>query len=206
MTVYAPTDHTSITIHPENGGCGEEHKAGLLESGEVFRINCPQCEPVILRMRTGWAATPEGVALTPDEIGEAERAETNAKRQQNRTWGDPTLIGDAIRDAMLGPGGRRQQVEAPSLLAQIAALEPEERAALAGMLLASNAGTMAVGSSTSAQLSIKPTQPVDGDDEPEPVAASLDVPDAPSSTAVDNPVDAPAEPARRGPGRPRTRA
>lgn len=208
MTAYAPTDCTSIAVHPENGGCGEEHKAGLLEPGELFRLNCPQCEPVILRMRTGWAATPEGVALTPDEIGEAERAETNAKRQQNRTWGDPALIGDAIRDAMLGPGGRQQQAEPPSLLAQIAALAPEERAALAGMLMASNSGTTAVGSSSSAQLSIEPTQSGGGDEEgePEPVAATLDgMPAAPLSTPVDNPVDTPVEPVRRGPGRPRTR-
>jgi hypothetical protein len=206
VTVYAPTDHTSITVHPENGGCGEEHKAGLLEEGELFRINCPACEPFILKMRTGWSATPEGVALTPDEIGEVEHAERDAKRQQNRTWGDPRLIGDAIAKAFGMGGGQvpAAMVESPSLLAQIAALAPEERAALAGMLLASGGGTVAVGSGESAQLSIEPTtQPVDDESEPAPVAATLDAPDVPPSTPVDNPVDAPAGPVRRGPGRPR---
>lgn len=193
MTVFAPTDHTSITVHPENGGCGEEHKAGILEPGELFRINCPQCEPVILGMRTGWAATPDGVSLTPDEIGEAERAETNAKRQQTRTWGDPRLIGDAIRDAMLGPGGNAPQQQ-PSLLAQIAALSSEERAALAGMLLASDDTNTAVGAGASAQLSLEPATQPTGDGGEAPTLGGSD-----ASTPADG------APEKRGPGRPRTR-
>lgn len=187
MTVYAPTDHTSITIPAERGGCGMEHKAGLLEPGEKFRINCPACEPFILKMRTGWAATPEGVSLTPDEIGEVERDERDAKRQQNRTWGDPSVFASEFAKAI--GAGSRAQVETPTLLAQIASLAPEERAALAGMLLASSVDTVAVGGSAQ-QLSI---EPADSDEEP------------PAGEESPASVVAAEEPVRRGPGRPRTR-
>ncbi len=184
MTVYAPSDHTSIHIPADRGGCGESHYRGITETGDpaVFSVNCPKCEPHIMAMKTGWAATPAGVSLTPDEIGEAEASEASAKRQQNRTWGDPSVFAAEFAKAIgAGPG----QTQSPSLLAQIAALSSEERAALAGMLLA--------GAPVAAET---PTEADDaaasGDDGAEPmlppVAVSGDV-----------------EPVKRGPGRPRIR-
>ena len=135
MSVFLPTDHLSITVPVERGGCGEPHDGG--PAGERGEVVCEKCEPIILAMKTGAAVTPEGVALTPDEIAETERAERDADRRRNRTWGDPSSL--AAEFAKIT--GSQAPAEAPSLLAQIAALSSEERAALTGMLLASQADT-----------------------------------------------------------------
>jgi hypothetical protein len=136
MTVYAPTDSRAITIPVERGGCGQPHEAGDLAEGARFVVDCPRCEPHIIGARLGWAHTPHGVALTPDEIASVEQDEARAKREQNRTWGSPDALAHTFAAAMAkqvsGGGG-----SAPSLLEQIAALTGEERAALAAMLTAS---------------------------------------------------------------------
>lgn len=128
MTAYAPSDVRSITV-PH--GCGEPHEAGDLAEGERFAIDCPDCEPHILAMAGhGWAMDPLQVALTPDERARFEALEANAKAQQATTWADPRAIGNAVA-AALGVSG---QTSAPSLLEQIKAMSPEDKAALAGLL------------------------------------------------------------------------
>jgi hypothetical protein len=123
MTVYAPTDVQSITIPTDRGGCGQSHEAGELAPGRRFSIDCPACEPLIVGLRTGWAATPIGVHLTPDEIAEDEAAEALAIRERNRTW------------AQRGPaGGQDGPARTPSMLELFAAASADERAALAAML------------------------------------------------------------------------
>lgn len=136
MTMYAPTDFQSITVA---GGCGEPHqKADDLPAGERYSMNCPACEAVLTKERLGWAPTPEGVALTPDEIGEVERAEDAAKRATNRTWSDPANLAEMFAGVVKGASAAG---EGKSLLAQIADLNPDERAALRAMLNATDAPT-----------------------------------------------------------------
>lgn len=134
MTVYAPSDVRSITIPADRGGCGKSHELiGELADGDRFAIDCPACEPHIIAARTGWAHTPHGVHLTPDEIAQVEAEEARAKREQNRTWGSPEALGSAFAAAMAAKMGA-PSASAPTLMEQIVALSPEERAALGAML------------------------------------------------------------------------
>ncbi len=164
MTIYAPSDVRSILIPAERGGCGVPHEAGDLPPGEHHSVTCPQCEPHIAAMRTGWAHTLAGVHLIPDEIADAEAAEAAAARAQNRTWGDPNALGKAFREA-LGPA---VTPAVPSLLEQIAALGAHERAALAAMLAADTPSHVDNGGSSAAVNTV----PGPGQVEPE----SPDVP------------------------------
>jgi len=131
MTIYAPTDVRAITVP---AGCGVPHEAPALAEGAKWALNCPPCEGPIIAMRTGWAHTPAGVALTPDEIGVAEQEEASAARNRNRTWGDPTAVGQALAQALttVSPAA----ASTPSLLEQIAALSADERRELGLMLTA----------------------------------------------------------------------
>lgn len=134
MTVYAPSDVRSITVPTDRGGCGMPHElTGEPADGERFSVNCPACEPHIIAARIGWAHTPHGVHLTPDEIAQVEAEEARAKREQNRTWGSPEALGSAFAAAMSAKMGT-PAASAPTLMEQIAALSPEERAALGAML------------------------------------------------------------------------
>jgi len=99
MTVYAPTDVRSISIP---GGCGHSHDAGDLAEGERLIVNCPPCEPGIMATRTGWAHTPEGVHLIPDEIARVEADKREADRSKNHTWGDPHALGRALAQGLAG--------------------------------------------------------------------------------------------------------
>lgn len=127
MTVYAPTDVTSVNIPAERGGCGQSHDAGTLAPGESFVIDCPQCEPHIVGARLGFAHDPIAVALTCDELREVEAAEQSARVEQNRTWSSPAKL----RAALFGD---QQPAKQPSLLEQIQALGAEDRAVLAAIL------------------------------------------------------------------------
>lgn len=139
MTVYAPTDALSVTIPTDRGGCGLTHQV------TDRKVDCLACEPHIVGLRQGWAHTLEGVALTPDEIGEVERAEAQAKRQNQRTWADPAVLANVIGDAMRdGLANGQQPAAAPSLLAQIAGLSGQERAALRELLAATDPPVEAV--------------------------------------------------------------
>lgn len=181
MTIYAMTDVTSITIPADRGGCGDPHtRPGDLPAGERFTVTCPQCEPVIIAGSTGWAHTPDGVRLTCDEIALVEVDEARAKREQNRTWGDPKALGAAFAEALSAQMAPPPAGEPPSLLAQIAALSPEERLALGQMLAPPPATTVTVSG-----------------------AASLVTFDPASDAPGESAAQAPAENPKRAPGRPR---
>ncbi|HWB34548.1 MAG TPA: hypothetical protein VHA75_00835, partial [Rugosimonospora sp.] len=134
MTIYAPTDVRAI--HAPRG-CDTPHEAGALAPGERWALTCAPCEPHILAMRTGWAAQPDAVSLTPDERYEIELAEKTAARERNRTWGDPATLSAAFAAAIhSGPAPA-----APNLLEQLEALTADERKALRAMLSDSDAPT-----------------------------------------------------------------
>jgi hypothetical protein len=81
---YAPSDHGpsgdgtvaagTVSVAPNKGGCGQQHKIRLNADSRPM-IDCPQCGPALTGGHWGWANSPAGVPLTPDEQGEVEIAE-----------------------------------------------------------------------------------------------------------------------------------
>ena len=92
--IFAPTDTRSVTIPVDRGGCGHTHHVA------DRAVECAMCEPHIIALRHGWAHTLDKVALTCDESAEVEAAEAQAKRQNQRTWADPSVLSNVIADAM----------------------------------------------------------------------------------------------------------
>lgn len=157
MTMFAPTDVQSVTI-PR--GCNQTHLAP--GNGEPFALNCPLCEIALAEIPSlGWAAAQSGVKPTCDEVAAAERAERDAKKA-----GVGALNALALGQLGAGGGGR-------TLVEQILALSPTERAALRVLL---------------------------GGDADAPAAGQL--PQLPAVVEGGEPAPAPA-PVKRGPGRPR---
>jgi hypothetical protein len=84
MTDMAPAgDRAAGTVSlPEHrGGCGRQHTVTLDEDDRPV-ISCPACAPALIGGHHGWAASPAGVPLTPDEIGEREVAERDGVAMQ----------------------------------------------------------------------------------------------------------------------------
>ena len=89
MTAFARHDLNSITIPAETGGCGQPHEREIVNLAEtkrrkdpeapkfadVFPVDCPLCEPILLSPLHGWAKDPLEVELTPDEVKAKERLE-----------------------------------------------------------------------------------------------------------------------------------
>lgn len=121
----------AVSVAQHAGGCGQQHKVQVDDQHRAY-VACDECAPVLMGMPgAGWAATPNGVALTPDELGERELAERDGVAMQ-RIW-QKSLMEDFLtrqREDKAGrsPGG------APSLVEQLAALSPEDKAAVAQML------------------------------------------------------------------------
>lgn len=121
--IYAPSDVQSITAP---GGCGQPHSK--TDPDQPFTVECAPCEPQIIGLKLGWGYAPHQVAPTCDELAIAEAADQQAKRQQNLAWGSPDTIAKSFAAAM------QQPAQPKSLLEQLAALGPEDRAAVRAML------------------------------------------------------------------------
>jgi len=128
MTLYAPSDVRAILVPQERGGCGQPHEAGTLAEGEHFAITCPECEAHVNTLGHGWAPDPLQVAMTPDERAQFEALSKQAQARQATTWADPDAIGKAVATAL------GVQAQPTSLLDQLRALSPDDKAALAGIL------------------------------------------------------------------------
>lgn len=112
MTLYAMSDVSGINIHEENGGCGQPHDVEVDENGRKY-LNCPACEPAVMRIGYGWSATPGGVLSTPDEIAEHERLEKESAR-----LGAQNLISQ-----LRGAAGQSAQAAPQGLLDQMAVMQ-----------------------------------------------------------------------------------
>jgi hypothetical protein len=146
MTVaYAPADHAPsldgriapghITRPVSAGGCGVCHEIQVDERGHAF-LDCDQCAPALVGGHWGWAATPGGVPLTPDELAERELAERDAHAGQNAMMRAMT---DSFVQAVNGggfqfPGLTAAPAPQKSLVEQIAEMSAADKAALAAML------------------------------------------------------------------------
>jgi hypothetical protein len=137
MTDTGPSDDGtvaagSVSLPEHKGGCGKSHRVFLNEDGRPC-IQCAACAPALIGGHYGWAASPAGVPLTPDEQGEVQIAEREgqvAMRMAMKAMGD--TVGRMVQ-------GQQQQQEAPvlsasALAAQLAALSPAERAEIGKLL------------------------------------------------------------------------
>jgi hypothetical protein len=170
-----------IRLPTDRGGCGNEHEIETSDRGYAF-IDCPRCAPALVGSHYGWAATPGGVPLTPDELGDRELAERDAKSSQNTLL--RAMTDSFVKAVQTGPGFQFPSEDspagkAPSLLDQIKAMSAEEKAALASVL--APAGEI-------------PAKTSDANDDEPPKHKDAEPPAKHTDTA----------PVKRGPGRPRT--
>lgn len=95
MTVYARSDITTVAV----AEAGHSHTKKPRD--DRFIINCPACEPELVKM--GWATAPMLVELTPDEVREAENAERDiALFQQQQVAASAREASAAIRATSRG--------------------------------------------------------------------------------------------------------
>lgn len=132
MTVYAPSDVRAVSMA---GGCGEGHTAGDLPAGRRFAVNCPDCEPLLTANTSlGWASTPDGVALTPDERAELDANKAAAERAQvlaMQVFG--AQMANLMRSGALTPAAAEAEPTADDLTdADLEAMEAKIAAVRAG--------------------------------------------------------------------------
>lgn len=186
MSDLAPADDGTreagtVSIPPTSGGCGNQHAVRVDGDHRPF-VDCDLCAPVLIAMPgAGWAATPNGVALTPDEIAERELAERDGTAMQRVMMKSVTdhFIESMHQKAELA---KTPQASAADLFK---ALSPAERAEFAAMLGAAHP---------------TPAEPVKGTGVSAQAASKTAVKDDDEDDGQDT---EPAKPATRGPGRPR---
>jgi hypothetical protein len=116
----------TVSVPPDRGGCGDQHTVETDHTGHPY-ITCGVCAPVLIGGMYGWANTPAGVPLTPDEQSEVETAEREGQQMQRvamRTMG--AHLADMVK-------AQHQPTEQPvlsasSLAAQLAVLSAEDKA------------------------------------------------------------------------------
>ena len=86
---YGPSDHgPSADGHVAAGavtvgnGCGEGHQVQVDDNGRPY-IECDICAPILMGSHWGWAATPHGVPLTPDEQADRELSSRDAGKARD---------------------------------------------------------------------------------------------------------------------------
>jgi hypothetical protein len=123
----------TISVPVSRGGCGEQHTAFVNEDGRVC-IKCPSCAPVMVGSHHGWAATPAGVPLTPDEQGEVQVAEREGQVAMRMAM---KAMGDTVGRMVQGDGKAAKAepvLNASTLAAQLATMTAAERAEIASLL------------------------------------------------------------------------
>jgi hypothetical protein len=124
-----------VSIPRDAGGCGEQHRARVDDQGHPY-IQCDVCAPVLTGTGYGFASTPAGVPLTPDEMGEVEIG----KRQGERSYSMAMQAMGETMGRMLQQGqipgsplpAAAPQLDVAGLKALLGSLSPAERAALLG--------------------------------------------------------------------------
>ena len=86
---YAPSDHGpsadgrvaagAVTVA---GGCGTCHQIQVDDNSRPY-IECDICAPIQMGGHWGWAATPHGVPLTPDENAARELSNRDANKARD---------------------------------------------------------------------------------------------------------------------------
>jgi hypothetical protein len=115
---------------PEGKGCGRQHHAQLDDAGRPY-IRCAICAPWLIGHVHGFAASPAGVPLTPDEQGDVEIA----KRQGERSYSMAMqamgqAMSEFVQNGRAPFGSQPPRLDAAGLKALLAGLTAEERAEL----------------------------------------------------------------------------
>jgi hypothetical protein len=132
MSDYAPGREEdakpgAVSVPAEAGGCGKMHVAQMDDDNHPY-IECDRCGPYLIAHHASFSGTPGGVPLTPDELGERELAERDAKATER-------VILRSVTDRLVDQIALEKQAKkAPSLMEQIAALSAKDKAELAKML------------------------------------------------------------------------
>ena len=125
-----------VSVAPDRGGCGRQHTAEVDDDGHVL-IRCDTCAPWLIGNVHGFAATPAGVPLTPDEMGEVEISKRQGEVSYHLAM---KAMGETMGQIIQSTTGKSlghapaPEVSASSLKAQLAAMSPEDRAELLGAL------------------------------------------------------------------------
>ena len=107
------------------GGCGSVHPVQADAEGRPY-IDCAVCGPYMTGHHYGWAASPAGVPLTPDEQSERELAERDGVAMQR-------IVLKSVTDSLVGQAVTAKQTR-QSLLEQLKAMTPDERAEITGLI------------------------------------------------------------------------
>jgi hypothetical protein len=125
-------DAGTVSLPADRGGCGEQHKVFLNEDNRPA-VECTECAPVLVATHPAFAGTPNGVALTCDELADRELAERDGVAMQRVMMARVTdhfvkeLTGKVVEP-------ETPKLNASTLAAQLAAMTPAERAEIAKLL------------------------------------------------------------------------
>jgi hypothetical protein len=117
----------TVRLPEHRGGCGAQHTVTQDEDGHPL-IDCPACAPALIGSHYGWAASPAGVPLTVDELGERELAERDGIAMQRimvKSLTDDYMDRMRVKETRLPPS---------TLVSQLAKLSAAERAEIAALL------------------------------------------------------------------------
>jgi hypothetical protein len=137
MSDYAPGldgAQGAVKLPSDRGGCGQMHLVQVDGEGRPY-VECEQCGPALIAGHASFAGTPGGVPLTPDELGERELAERDAKATER-------VILRSVTDHLVGEITAKKE-KPPTLLEQIAALSSAEKVQLSELLASDTAGAVA---------------------------------------------------------------
>lgn len=117
----------TVRVAEHRGGCGAQHTVMQDEDGHPL-ISCPACAPALIGGHYGWAASPAGVPLTVDELGERELAERDGIAMQR------IMVKSLTDDYMDRMRVKETKLPASALVTQLAKLSAGERAEIAALL------------------------------------------------------------------------
>lgn len=125
----------TVSVPPDRGGCGQQHHIKVNPDHRPY-IDCPACAEYMVGNHYGWANTPHGVPLTPDEQGEVEISKRDGETSYRLAM---RAMGDAVGQIVQGNRAAITQAADPgaaatTLKAQLAGLSADERAELRAML------------------------------------------------------------------------
>lgn len=121
----------TVSVPADKGGCGREHHVKTNPERRPY-IDCEACGAYLVGHHVGWANTPHGVPLTPDELGEVEVSKRDGETSYRLAM---KAMGDAVGQIVQGnKQGIQTRATAPSLAEQLAALSPAEKAELRAIL------------------------------------------------------------------------
>jgi hypothetical protein len=126
MNDLAPSDDGQVDAGAVSvgGGCGNVHPVKLGTDGGPY-IDCGTCAPMLVGGHYGWAATPAGVPLSPDELSERELAERDGVAMQR-------IVLKSVTDSLVAEANAKKGKL--GLLDQLKSMSADDRAELLAVI------------------------------------------------------------------------